>query len=99
MRKPLLMKHITQEEWDAMPEETQRTLIRVRTPQDKHTEMAAGRTQRPLIDIHEDNLTHHESWLQQLQEKHERLVQFVNQLVEEHNELEKRVEALERGKR
>ena len=43
MRKPLLMKHITQEEWDAMPEETQRTLIRVRTPQDKHTEMAAGR--------------------------------------------------------
>jgi exonuclease VII small subunit len=32
------------------------------------------------------------------EEKLERLIKFVNKLVEDHNELEKRVEALERGK-
>lgn len=32
------------------------------------------------------------------EEKLERLIKFVNQLVKDHNELEKRVEALERGK-
>ena len=32
------------------------------------------------------------------EEKLERLIKFVNQLVGDHNELEKRVEALERGR-